>query len=347
MSRVPVPEASLASSSSSLSCCRPGWGCRSAHLGLGVLAQHAEQPPHLGQRRAGGVADRGQPLRAGRGHARRGQPGGLGLHGDHRDVVRHDVVQLAGDPRALPARRVLEQRARDDLLGGAVLRGLGCAPAGRPRPTRPPGRAAASSTARAPGRRARGTERAPAPGTAARGPRPAAVSRCGPAGTARPAARSGPPRSARGTRRATAGSPRRWSRPPLPDAPTAARAAAWSQQRDAARRHLRGRSPARRLWPGQRAARSPGQAASTSSSAPATAGACGAMAIRRSVSGRPPRQSPTQPIQTLSLAGSDRGVPLAEHPASPARGMRRAGVPRASDGEDGSAGVTTATARAP
>ena len=87
----------------SLSCCSPGCGRRGWRSAPGVLAQHAQQPAHLGQRRPGGVADRGQPPRALGGHARGGQPGRLRLHGDHRDVVRHDVVQLAGDARPLAA----------------------------------------------------------------------------------------------------------------------------------------------------------------------------------------------------------------------------------------------------
>ena len=71
--RVPVPDASRASSSRSLSWRRPGCGLALGSVDLCVLAQHAEQAPHLGQRGAGGVADRGQPLRARGGHAGRGQ----------------------------------------------------------------------------------------------------------------------------------------------------------------------------------------------------------------------------------------------------------------------------------
>jgi hypothetical protein len=94
----------------------------------GVLAQHAEQPPHLGQRGPGGVADVGQPLRTGGGHPRGGQAGCLRLHDDHRDVVGDDVVQLAGDASPFTARGVLEQRAGDDLPGGPVLNGLAARP---------------------------------------------------------------------------------------------------------------------------------------------------------------------------------------------------------------------------
>ena len=52
------------------------------------------------------------------------EPGRLGLDGDHRDVVGHDVVQLAGDAGAFAAGGVLEQGAGDRLPGQAVLRGL-------------------------------------------------------------------------------------------------------------------------------------------------------------------------------------------------------------------------------
>ena len=54
------------------------------------------------------------------GHARRAQPGGLGLHRDDRDVVRHDVVELAGDAGALAASLVLEVRRGHALAGGAA-----------------------------------------------------------------------------------------------------------------------------------------------------------------------------------------------------------------------------------
>ena len=153
------------------------------HTGLGVLAEHAEQPPHLGQRGPGGVADRRQPLRPGRGHPRGGQPGGLRLHGDHGDVVRHHVVQLAGDAGAFPPRRVLEQGARDDLPGGAVLDRVAAGPAVRSRPARPPGRA---RPAAGPGSWPQNQTRpsAPGPGTAAHSAAPAGVSRGGRAGTA-------------------------------------------------------------------------------------------------------------------------------------------------------------------
>ena len=107
-----------------------------ASLGLGVLAQHAEQPPHLRQPGPCRVPDLRQPLRPGGGHSGRGQAGGLRLDGDHRDVVRDHVVQLTGDPRPLAAGRVLHQRARDGLRRGGVQPGLGARTPGDPGPRR-------------------------------------------------------------------------------------------------------------------------------------------------------------------------------------------------------------------
>jgi hypothetical protein len=66
-----------------------------------VAAQHAEQPSHLGHRRAAGVLDRLQhgarlrPLVTDR------APFAARLHHHHRDVVGDDVVELASDPRPL------------------------------------------------------------------------------------------------------------------------------------------------------------------------------------------------------------------------------------------------------
>ena len=88
--------------------------------GPGVLAQHAEQPPHLGQAGPRGVTDLKQPRSTGRRHPGGGQPGRLRLDGDHGNVVGHDVVQFPGDPGPLPAGHVLEQGVGDDLPGGAV-----------------------------------------------------------------------------------------------------------------------------------------------------------------------------------------------------------------------------------
>jgi hypothetical protein len=96
---------------------------RPRRLRSGVLAQHAEQPAHLRERRARGVADGQQALGALRRHPGCRDTRRLGLHRDHRDVVRDDVVQLTRDPGPLAARGQLEQRALDRLaLGGAGAR---------------------------------------------------------------------------------------------------------------------------------------------------------------------------------------------------------------------------------
>jgi len=90
---------------------------------LGVLAEHAEQAAHLVSRpgrcrRSRRTAARPRP------QAGRGQPAGLRLHGDHRDVVRDHVVQLTGDPGPLPPGQVIGQHSLGELTGGAVGLGL-------------------------------------------------------------------------------------------------------------------------------------------------------------------------------------------------------------------------------
>ena len=119
---MPDPDASRASSSSSLSCWRPGWGRQVGGVGVGVLAQHAEQPPHLGEaaRAVSPIADELLAPAAGMPGSR--EPGRLGLHGDHRDVVGDDVVQLTRDACALAASGVLQQVTGGDLPGGVDAR---------------------------------------------------------------------------------------------------------------------------------------------------------------------------------------------------------------------------------
>ena len=109
------------------------------------VAQDAEQPPHLGQRGAGGVADRGQPLGSGRRHVRGGQPRGLGLYGDDRDVVRDNVMQFPRDPGPLAAGGVLEQRAGIGLLRPRWCGGASTRPHAMPPPPAAGARPASSS----------------------------------------------------------------------------------------------------------------------------------------------------------------------------------------------------------
>ncbi len=66
-------------------------------LGVQDVDQHGE----LVERPLGAQADVGEPLAALRRRRVCGQTSGAGLHRDHREVVGHDVVQLAGDPGAL------------------------------------------------------------------------------------------------------------------------------------------------------------------------------------------------------------------------------------------------------
>lgn len=89
--------------------------------GLGVLAEHAEQAAHLGEGGPGGVADAEQSFGSLGGHASGGDPGGLGLHGDHGDVVADDVVEFPDDAGAFTAGRVLPLGAGHDLADGGVF----------------------------------------------------------------------------------------------------------------------------------------------------------------------------------------------------------------------------------
>lgn len=113
---------------------RPPVGGAGARAGPGVLTQHTEQAAHLRQCGPGGVADVQQPFGPLGGHARGGQPGRLGLHSDHGDVMGDDIVQLTGDACAFLACGVLHEGAGHDLPGGRVLQGLSA------RPLREPGK---------------------------------------------------------------------------------------------------------------------------------------------------------------------------------------------------------------
>jgi hypothetical protein len=105
---------------------------RALGLARDVLAQHSEQAPGLGQRLAGRHRDRLEAAARVGGQLGRGEPCGLALDGDHRQVVGHDVVQLARDAGPLFHRRLLAHalghrelrrvELRDDL--GALARRL-------------------------------------------------------------------------------------------------------------------------------------------------------------------------------------------------------------------------------
>jgi len=101
-----------------------GLGSPLGEVGRHVLAEHAEQPPHLGQRGPRGVSDGGEPLRPGGGHPGGGEPRALRLHGDDGDVVGDHIVELARDARPLAASGVLDQRLGDDFPRRPVLHRL-------------------------------------------------------------------------------------------------------------------------------------------------------------------------------------------------------------------------------
>jgi hypothetical protein len=83
-----------------------------------ILPQYAQQPPHLGERGTRSVTDGGQPPSALGRQSGRCEPGRLGLQRDHRDVVRHHVVQFSGDAGAFAAGGVLDEGCRGRSLGG-------------------------------------------------------------------------------------------------------------------------------------------------------------------------------------------------------------------------------------
>ena len=93
---------------------------------VAVAAHRAEQPPHVGERGAAGLLDAAERLAVL--GLRRGQvvADGADLEHDHADRVGDDVVQLAGDPRALLGHRDAGRRLALALgVARALLRRLG------------------------------------------------------------------------------------------------------------------------------------------------------------------------------------------------------------------------------
>ena len=84
-----------------------------------VASQHAQQPPHLHQRVAAGLLDRGQ-RRVGGGGGGDGQRGAhrAGLDHHRADVVGHQGLQLLGDPAALGVDGALPAAAAVGLQAG-------------------------------------------------------------------------------------------------------------------------------------------------------------------------------------------------------------------------------------
>ena len=157
---------------------RPGWGCRSA-ASVPVSSRSTPSSRRISVSAARAVSPIAAAAALRPRAARGGQPGRLGLHRDHGDVVRDHVVQLAGDPGPFAAGCVLEQGARDDLPGRAVLARLAA------RPARDPGQAAAGASAGQQERQILGADaRRDRPGPSdqerqGRAPPPAPVSRGG------------------------------------------------------------------------------------------------------------------------------------------------------------------------
>ena len=104
-------------------------GLRRQLEALAVVAHRAEQPAHLGERRAAGLLDAAERLAVLLQRLGKVVPDGADLQHHHADRVGHDVVELARDARALlgdgDARRdlALALGARGALLGGLGLRG--------------------------------------------------------------------------------------------------------------------------------------------------------------------------------------------------------------------------------
>ena len=99
-----------------------------------ALAEDPEHPPHVGERLPARPVD---GLEGGAGLRRtlveRGQPG-AGLDDDHAHMVRHDVVQLAGDPVALVLDRATVSFVAVGLEDPGALLDRGLVPAARPHP---------------------------------------------------------------------------------------------------------------------------------------------------------------------------------------------------------------------
>ena len=94
----------------------PGLRC-SVGLAAVVVAQDSQQPARLGERLPRGGGNRLEAAAGVRGKLRRGQPCSLALDRDHRQMMRDDVMQLAGDAGALLHHRPCANALRHRLLG--------------------------------------------------------------------------------------------------------------------------------------------------------------------------------------------------------------------------------------
>ena len=81
---------------------------RKSGMAFGAGRHQAQHTPHLGQRLPADLLDRQQRLALAALLLPEQPPHARRLHHHHRDGVRDHVVQLAGDPRALVGRRLLD-----------------------------------------------------------------------------------------------------------------------------------------------------------------------------------------------------------------------------------------------
>ena len=218
--------------------------------------------------------------------------------------------------------------------GGAVLGGLAAGPPGGPGPRRRRAQRG-QQHGEDPGLGAAGPASASTRNGSAEAPRPAAVSRCGRAGTGRPAARSaghGQRVEGREGQHARRGRPP--PRPP-PGAPTGAQRQR-GEQREQHEGDLQIPPRVRRCRP--RAARSPGPPASHRQQRSGHGGRVRGRGDppQRARPSRP-RQSPARSTSAIVARWPASVRPPGQASGRPSRGgCAAAGVPRASDGEDGS-----------
>ena len=86
-------------------------------LGVRILAEDSEKPPHLRERVARRLADRREVRLALLGETLRREARALRLNRDRGDVVRDHVVQVTGDARPLAHRRLILERVDHRLTG--------------------------------------------------------------------------------------------------------------------------------------------------------------------------------------------------------------------------------------
>jgi hypothetical protein len=94
---------------------------RSGGVAGGTGAHDAQESPHLGEGVTRRHADGVEALLPQFREPRCGVPGGLGLNGDHRQVMRHHVVSLTGDAGALLRGGLLPEGVGHGVTSGVAL----------------------------------------------------------------------------------------------------------------------------------------------------------------------------------------------------------------------------------